>query len=303
MTVTGTTEVIRANLRNPITGAPEDAAEGTLSLEVVAPDGTVSKYTMAEVEHEGEAGTGKYWKAFLTTQTGLHHFRWYVSGEAADEGVFETESTFIPTGPDLFDLQVVVPKARRKTEGPFGNPNGKRPFTNAEIYNMVADATGELAMLGQAWWHNHLVVKTRDPQRGFPTEWRTETVLSEYEAAIICAQVALDYYYQVFRDMKIAETIQNEGTMFSFQVSANVLRNYLEGLKDEREKAIAGLRVNVPVMDRWASNIRVRDQATVAVLEWWDYNSPGISGGGLPGGQEATSIPWFPGPSDGGGGF
>ena len=302
MTVTGTTEIIRANLKNPETGAPEDAPIGTLTLEVVEPDGTVQKYTEEEVEHEGEAGSGKYVKVFLTSQTGLHHFRWYVTNTAADEGVFETESTFIPAGPDLLDLQVVVPKARRKTEGPFGNPNGKRPLTNAEVYNMVADATGELAMLGQGWWKNKLVVKTRDPQRGFPTEWQTEKMLSEYEAAIICAQVALDYYYQIFRDMKIAETISNEGTQWSFQVSANVLRNYLEGLKDEREKAIQGLRVNVPVMDKWASNIRVRDQATVAVLEWWDYNSPGISGGGLPGGQEATSIPWFPGPTENFGG-
>ena len=54
-----------------------------------------------------------------------------------------------------------------------------------------------------------------------------------------------------------------------------------------------------PVLDRFASNIRVRDQATVAVLEWWDINSPGLTGGGLPGGQESTSIPWFPGPEGG----
>lgn len=202
-------------------------------------------------------------------------------------------------GPDLTDLKVLLPRARRKVEGPWGNPNGRGEITESVLYNMIADACGEIVMLSGSFFHHQLLVKARDPIAGFPTDWQTDTELTEWEGAIITSQVALNYYYYLFRDMKISESIETEGTKWTYSLSANVLRNYLESLRDERDKAVAGLRVNIPVLDRFASNIRVRDQATVAVLEWWDINSPGLTGGGLPGGQEATSIPWFPGPEGG----
>ncbi len=202
-------------------------------------------------------------------------------------------------GPDLTDLKVLLPRARRKVEGPWGNPNGRAEIAEDVLYNMIADACGEIVMLSGSFFHHQLLVKSRDPIAGFPTDWRTDTELTEWESAVITSQVALNYYYYLFRDMKISEAIETEGTKWTYSLSANVLRNYLESLRDERDKAIAGLRVNIPVLDRMASNIRVRDQATVAVIEWWDINSPGLTGGGLPGGQEATSIPWFPGPEGG----
>lgn len=202
-------------------------------------------------------------------------------------------------GPDLTDLKVLLPRARRKVEGPWGNPNGRAEIAENVLYQMIADACGEVVMLSGSFFHHQLLVKARDPVAGYPTEWQTDTELTEWEGAIISSQVALNYYYYLFRDMKISETVKNEGTEWTFALSANVLRNYLESLRDERDKALAGLRLNIPVLDRFASNIRVRDQATVAVLEWWDNVSPGLTGGGLPGGQEATSIPWFPGPEGG----
>jgi hypothetical protein len=150
-------------------------------------------------------------------------------------------------------------------------------------------------LYGGSLFGHELLVKARDPLGGFPTEWKTEVMLEQWECQVIVVQAALDFIFHLFRDLKTSETIQNEGTMWTYELSPGVIKNYLETLKDARDKAIAALRIHHPVLDQYASNIRVRDQATVAVLEWWDTNSPGIGGAGMPGGQEAATIPWFPG--------
>lgn len=265
--------------------------EGALTLRVTKPDGTEDTYKYpAEIEKEGK---GNFFKDVATTLVGLWHFRWLDSGQSVAEGSFPVESEFADgLTPDLTDLKVLVPRARRKIEGPWGNPNGKPPLTNGEIYALVADACSEIIMLGGSWFHHTLKVKKRDPLGGFPTDWQTDTALEEYEAAIICAQLALDYYFHIFSSMRVSETIKNEGTEWAYSLSANVIRSYVQSLIDERDKAIAGLRINIPVMDRYASNIRVRDQATVAVLEWWAGQYDALPGG-LPGGQEASVVPVF----------
>lgn len=295
MSVSGTAETIRGALTNA-EGTPEDAV-GPLTLLIVDPAGGEKTLVVkaGEIVHDGAAGSGLYHASILPEVVGLWHYRWIDAGLVAGEGTFEVESEFSEgQTPDLTDLRVMLPRARRKCEGPWGNPNNRPPLGESVLYNMIADACAEVVMLSGSFFHHQLLVKARDPLGGFPTRWKTDTVLSEYETAIITAQVALNYYYYLFRDMKISESIKNEGTEFSWSLSANAIRNYLESLRDERDRALAGLRVNIPVLDRFASVIRVRDQATVAVLEWFDSNSPGLTGGGLPGGQEATSIPWFP---------
>ena len=298
MSIVGSTEEIILKLTNPKTKAPEDAPEGTITLSIVDPEGTET--LVKESEAIEKAATGEYVKLWLSAKRGLYHYRWMVEGKTADEGTWNSESDFIPEGlePDLHDLRVLLPKGRRKIEGPWGNPNGRPEIPESYLYAMIADAAGEMLLLAGSWWRNELKVKSRDPLGGFPVEWKTLEPLSEWEASVICCQLALDYYTFLFRDLKTSQAIKNEGTEWTYTISANLLRNYMISLKEERDEAIAGLRRNTPVLDRMASNIRVRDQATVAVLEWWDYNSPGLSGSGMPGGQEATSIPWFPGGGD-----
>lgn len=296
MGITGTTEVLRTALTNPVTKAPEDAPAESLSLLVVDPNGGETTTLQAAIAHDG---VGLYHKGVLGNISGLWHYRWMVANVVADEGTFEMESAFDAEfteseEPDLTDLKVLVPRARRKIEGPYGAPQNRPPLTDTQVYEMVGDAVGEVVMHSGSFFHHQLLVKARDPLGGFPTAWKTDTELSEYEAAIITAQVALNYYFFLFRDMKISETIMNEGTTWTYELSANVIRNYLESLRDERDKAIEGLRINVPVLDRFASNIRVRDQATVAVLEWWAGSfDQGTAGSGLPGGQEAAVVPVF----------
>ena len=195
---------------------------------------------------------------------------------------------------DLKDLMVLVPRARRYIEGPYGAPPNRPTLQDAQIYAMVADACADIILFAGSLFGHELLVKARDPTAGYPTAWSTDTVLDEPEGSVIMCQTALNYFFFAFRDLKTSETIQNEGTQWSYTLSANVLRDYLNDLQSRRDMALKGLRSWHPVIDRYASNIRVRDQATVALLEWWSSNV-GDRVPGLPGGQEAAVIPWTPG--------
>jgi hypothetical protein len=199
------------------------------------------------------------------------------------------------TPPDLTDLMVLVPRARRYIEGPYGPPPNRPSLDDSVIYNMVADATADIILYSGNLFGHALIVKSRDPTAGFPTAWQTDAVLDEWESSVITAQTALNYFFFLFRDMKVSQAIKNEGTEWQYSLSANVIRDYIGELQQRRDLALAGLQKHHPTLDRYASNIRVRDQATVAVLEWWDNVSPGLGGAGMPGGQEAAVIPWTPG--------
>jgi hypothetical protein len=290
MPITGSTIKLRAEIKNAAE-EPEDATGEALSLVVVDPTGVESKFTQAEVTH---VGLGKYEKLIDTAVSGLWNYRWVVSGEIAEEGTFETESDFDQgEAPDLTDLRVLVPATRRACEGPYGAPIGKAPLSHPTLYAMVADACAEIILFTGSLFSHELEVKERDPLVGFPTAWKTGTKLNEWESAVIVSQAALDYFFHLFRDMKVSESIKNEGTEWSYALSANVIKNYLEALQNKRDKALEGVRLHHPVYDLYASNIRVRDQATVAILEWWDTNSPGLTGSvGIPGGQESYTFPW-----------
>jgi len=196
--------------------------------------------------------------------------------------------------PDLTDLRVLVPRATRACEGPYGPPTGRPSLADDVVYAMVADACAEIILFAGSLFGHQLLVKARDPIVGYPTEWQTDAMLTEWESAVVICQVGLDYWRFIFRDMRVSESIKNEGTEWSYQLSANVIRDYLTHLQAERDLALKGLRSWHWVADRYASNIRIRDQATVAILEWWSTNIADRVPG-LPGGQEAAVIPWTPG--------
>lgn len=199
------------------------------------------------------------------------------------------------SGPSLTDLMVMVARARRYIEGPYGPPENRPPLMDGQIYAMVADACADIILITGNLFGHTLQVTARDPTVGFPTAWATEAVLDEWEVSVVTTQTALNYFFFLFRDLKISQAMSNEGTSWEYSLSANVIRDYIAELRGRRDLAIKGLRDHHPVIDKWYSNIRVRDQATVAMLEWWDRNSPGSGGAGMPGGQEAGVIPWTPG--------
>lgn len=197
---------------------------------------------------------------------------------------------------DLTDLKVMVPRARRYIEGPYGPPENRPPLDDDVIYPLVADACADIILFSGNLFGHTLIVSKRDNRAGFPTAWQTSEVLDEWEVSVITTQAAINYFFFLFRDLKISQAISNEGTSWEYSLSANVIRGYLQELQARRDMALQGLQKHHPVIDRYASNIRVRDQATVALLEWWDTVSPG-GGGAMPGGQEAAVVPWVGGVS------
>lgn len=207
--------------------------------------------------------------------------------------VLEEEPALSYAG-DLTDLMILVPRARRYIEGPYGPPANRPLLDDTVIYPMVADACADIILFAGGLFGHELIVKARDPTAGFPTAWQTDAVLDESEGSLITAQVALNYFFFLFRDMKMSETIQNEGTHWEYSLSPNVIRDYISDLQARRDLALKGLKQWHPTLDIYASNIRVRDQVTVALLEWWSTNIADRVPG-LPGGQEAAVIPWTPG--------
>jgi hypothetical protein len=205
----------------------------------------------------------------------------------------EAEPALGYTG-DLTDLMILVPRARRYIEGPYGPASNRPLLADDVIYPMVADACADIILFAGGLFGHELLVKARDASAGFPTAWSTDTVLDESEASLVTAQVALNYFFFLFRDLRVSETIQNEGTHWQYTLSANVIRDYIGELQGRRDLALKGLRSWHPTLDRFASIIRVRDQATVTLLEWWSSNIADRVPG-LPGGQEAAVIPAFGG--------
>lgn len=302
--------MIEAIASAPFQAYAEDAPTGlvgTLGVQVRdVNDNVVLPRTTANII-EIVPGSGAYqWSsAAAPTNPGPYVVVWDTGGASP---IYSTElmqvtpgSAYVPPGTqtvvaDLTDLAVLIPWARRACEGPYGPPTGRQTLQDDQVYPMVADAAAEIILFTGNLFGHELIVAARDPLAGYPTQWKTDKVLDQWEGALIITQTALDYWLFLFRDMRVQQAIKNEGTEWSYSLSANVIRDYIGELQNRRDLALAGLQRHHPVLDRYASNIRVRDQATVAVLEWWDTVSVGLGGGaGMPGGQEAAVIPWTPG--------
>lgn len=254
-----------------------------------------------ETDRSGDVvhdGLGLYHLDVLLDTAGVWYWRVVTEGfvvAAEGEIVVESDYAIVPDPRAPTDLRVLVPRARRYCEGPYGPPQKRPSLSERQLYEMVADACGDIILFTGNLFGHKLLVTQRDARAGFPTRWATDSVLEEWECALLTTQVALNYWFFVFRDLKMSQTIKNEGTEFAYTISVNITRDWVASLRAARDAAINGLMRHHPVIDRFTSNIRVRDQATVAVLEWWDHNSRAIVGSGLPGGQEASVVPWTPG--------
>jgi hypothetical protein len=303
--------MIEAIASAPFLAYAEDAPAGlvgTIGVQVRDDHDTVVLARTTAHITEVVAGSGLYqWAApAAPALPGPYVIMWDTGGGSPSYSseLFQVTpgSAYVPSGDittvsDLTDLAVLIPWARRACEGPYGPPQGKATLADSTVYPMLADACSEIILFSGSLFGHTLDVTARDPLMGYPTQWKTKgCVLNQWEGAVVICQVALDYWRFLFRDMPVSQSIKNEGTEWAYSLSANVIRDYLAGLRSDRDKALDGLRYHNPVLDRYASTIRVRDQATVATLEWWARDSiGGTGGGGIPGGQEAAVVPWTPG--------
>lgn len=192
--------------------------------------------------------------------------------------------------PDLTNVAVLVPRIRRAVEGPTGSPPpGVPALSDDQAKELAADAIADAILYSGGLFGHKLIVAERDTDKGYPTDWQTETVLDEWEVSVVAAQAAINYFFHLFRDQKTSETITNEGQSWEYELSASLIRDQLKALIASRDAAMDSLRRMHPVIDRFASILAIRDAQTVTTLEWWARWNPdnaGLIPGGVGGGLE-----------------
>lgn len=172
--------------------------------------------------------------------------------------------------PDLTDVRVLIPRVRRALEGPFGSASGMAGATleDAAVEALVADAIADVILYTGGLFGHQLVVVERDPDYGAPSKWKTDEQLTEPEGTVIVAEAALRFFYQSVKDMKVQESISNEGQSWSWSMSANAVTEWLKMLKGRRDEALAIVaQLNGIVIDGFASYLAVRDCAVAAYIE------------------------------------
>lgn len=165
-------------------------------------------------------------------------------------------------------------------EGPFGSASGMAGATleDAQVEAVIADAIADVILYTGGLFGHQLLVVERDPDYGAPSKWKTDEQLTEPEGTVIVAEAALRYFYQSVKDMKVQESIANEGQSWSWSMSANAVTEWLKMLKGRRDEALAIIeRLNGIVTDGFSSYLAVRDACVAAYVEPFTF---GLSTGG-----------------------
>jgi hypothetical protein len=173
------------------------------------------------------------------------------------------------------DVRELIPRVRRALEGPV--PTGA--LTDDQILAVTADAIADVILFTGGEWKHTLAVTHRDNTSNAPDEWSIDPPLTPEEESVVAYQAAITYLFVTFTSQKTSERIVNEGQEWEWTVSATVLRDHINAIKDARDKALEGLVGKYPVFARYESILAVRDAYASAVLEPWVYS------GGLGGGQ------------------
>lgn len=174
------------------------------------------------------------------------------------------------------DVAEITPRVRRAVEGPTPVPSGA--LTDAQLLALTADAIADVILLTNGQWGHQLIVTSRNATTNAPEGWSVDPGLEPEEESMIAAQAAITYYFHVFKDKKVSERIKNEGQEWEYGLSANLLRDMMASLKEQRDAALGSLLAAHPVLARYASILEVRDRVAAAVLEPW---ARGGLGGGI----------------------
>jgi hypothetical protein len=141
------------------------------------------------------------------------------------------------------DIRVIVPRVRRAVEG-VGAPE---QLDDDAMKDLVADAIADVILFSGGIFGKELLVTERDSTTSAPTEYATSEPLTLPEGSIIAAQAALTAVWQTVQDLKVQETIRDEGQEWSYTLSATLLRDRVAILQRQRDEAIQQLESALPV--------------------------------------------------------
>lgn len=164
------------------------------------------------------------------------------------------------------DVREIIPRVRRAIEGPVTPPGA---LTDDQVLALAADALADVILLTAGQWEHELLVSERDETTNVPIEWTIDPELSLPEESMIAAQAAITYFFHQFKDLKVAQRIQNEGQEWEYQISATVLRDWIKMLQEQRDESLEALGRSNPALARYGSFLEVRDSVGAALLEPW----------------------------------
>ena len=172
---------------------------------------------------------------------------------------------------ELNDVRVLIPQTRRALDGPTATSSASVSSTldDEQVKGLIADAIAEIIFFTGGLFGHELTVAERDEVYNAPTEWTVDPPLEPHEAVVITSQAALTYFFHYLRDMKVQETIRDEGQEWSYTLSTSVLRDYLKYLAALRDKALEQVQEPMPVA--FINLLHERDAAVAMAIEPYFY--------------------------------
>lgn len=144
----------------------------------------------------------------------------------------------------------------------------------------VADAVAEVILYTGGIFGKQLLVTETEEQNvagatiDVPSAYATSEALTQDEETVIAAQVALNYFFHSYATQKVQERIADEGQEWEYTLSANLVRDALNALIGDRDRALEVISQNM-ALDRYESFLAVRDAHVAAVIEPWTASSAG----------------------------
>lgn len=187
----------------------------------------------------------------------------------------------MPPVEDLRDTRVLIPRVRRRLEGPIGTGSANvaaSEYNDDQVNAMIADAVADVILYSGGLWDHKLEVTARDDVYQSPIAWLIEPVLTEDEASIIEAQAALNFFFFDLKALKVSETMKDEATEWSYSLSANALLEYLKTIRKLRDEAIDRIKKSEAPAEGWINYLAVRDQTTDRLIEPWAEFPSGAGG-------------------------
>jgi hypothetical protein len=132
----------------------------------------------------------------------------------------------------------------------------------------VADAIADVILYTGGVFGKDLLVTERDSITNAPTEYATSEPLTLPEGSVIAYQAALTAVYTQMQDVKVQETIRDEGAEWSYSLSATLLRdriNQLQSARDLALEALAGSTSSVAFINLWVERDRLYEYQLAAL--------------------------------------
>lgn len=175
------------------------------------------------------------------------------------------------------NVRVMVPRVRRALE----NAGAPVDISDEEMKDRVADALADVILYTGSAFGKDLAVLAVDDDN-VPQEYATSDALTLPEQSVVASQAALNYLVSLLIGLKVSETISDEAQTWTYDLSANIMRDAFAALKDSRDRALDAINES-HTFDVYESFLAVRDVQTVALIEPWvarrSAGDAGVGGG------------------------